>query len=460
MAVVAIIGAQWGDEGKGKIVDLLAEQARVVVRYQGGTNAGHTIVNQHGTFKMRLIPSGIFNPRIIAVIGNGVVVDPAALLGEMAELEARGIPTNRLLVSDRAHVLMPYHALLDQLEETNRAASGQSVGTTKRGIGPAYQDKVARIGIRVGDLVQEETLLSKLSFVLNMKNQLLTKVYGEQPLDLHHIYLQCVDYGHRLRKHILDTHLVIHRALDERHNILLEGAQGALLDIDYGTYPYVTSSSPTAGGACLGAGMPPNAIDNVVGVYKAYCTRVGEGPFPTELEGEQADYLRNQGGEGHREYGTITGRPRRVGWFDGVAARYVARLNGISGLVITRLDALDDMATIKVCTAYQINDTVVQYMPSDVASLLKAVPIYEELPGWQTPTSGVTEWKELPANARAYLNRLQVLIGARLDIVSVGPDRNQTIMINKPFDALPATVSRYVSALGDRSAEAKWGEDE
>lgn len=454
MSVIAVIGAQWGDEGKGKIVDLLAEQARVVVRYQGGTNAGHTIVNDLGTFKMRLIPSGIFNPKAICLIGNGVVVDPQALLAEMDELEQRGVSCSRLFISERAHVLMPYHALLDQLEEQQRSASGVGVGTTKRGIGPAYQDKAARIGVRVGDLVREEELLTRLSFVLNYKNQLLTRIYSSKPLSLHEIYLQMVDYGHRLRKHIIDTQLVLHRAIDERHNILLEGAQGALLDLDFGTYPYVTSSSPTAAGACLGSGIPPAALDNVVGVYKAYCTRVGEGPFPTEINGDAADYLRSQGGEGHQEFGTVTGRPRRVGWFDSVAARYAARLNGLGGMVITRLDALDTLPSLKICTGYRVNDAIIQHIPSDLAVLQQVEPIYEELPGWETSTAAARSIGDLPDAARAYVKRLSSLVGVRIDMISVGPAREQTIVLNRPFDALPNIVGKYVGAVGDRN----WGE--
>jgi adenylosuccinate synthase len=454
MSVIAVIGAQWGDEGKGKIVDLLSEQARVVVRYQGGTNAGHTIVNDRGSFKMRLIPSGIFNPKAVCVIGNGVVVDPGALLAEMDELEGRGVSCARLFISERAHVLMPYHVLLDQLEEQQRSEGGIGVGTTKRGIGPAYQDKAARIGIRVGDLVREEALLTRLSFVLNHKNQILTRLYDAQPLSLHQVYLQMVDYGHRLRKHIIDTQLVLQRAMDERHNILLEGAQGALLDLDFGTYPYVTSSSPTAAGACLGSGIPPSALDNVVGVYKAYCTRVGEGPFPTEIEGAAAEYLRSQGGEGHQEYGTITGRPRRVGWFDAVAARYAARLNGIGGIVITRLDALDTLPSLKICTGYRVNDAVIQHIPSDISVLQAVEPIYEELPGWQTSTSAARSLADLPEAARSYVKRLSALIGARIDMISVGPAREQTIVLNRPFDSLPTIVGKYVGAVGGRS----WGE--
>ena len=452
MTVIATLGCQWGDEGKGKIVDLLAEQARVVVRCNGGANAGHTIVNPAGTFKMHLIPSGIFHPRTICVIGNGVVVDPQALLDEMAMLTAANYDLTRLLISERAHVIMPYHKLLDELEEREKAATGgQAVGTTLRGIGPAYADKVARIGIRMGDLLHEETLLTKLSAVLAYKNRLLTRLYGAEPVSLHNTYLQLVDYGHQLRKHIIPIEPVMARALDERHNILLEGAQGALLDLDFGTYPYVTSSNPTAAGSCVGAALPPTALDGVLGVYKAYCSRVGEGPFPTELHDDEADFLRHQGGAGHEEFGTVTGRPRRVGWFDAVAGRYIARINGLSGLVITRLDALDQMAVIKVCTGYGVNDMMLRQMPADVATLEMVVPQYEEHPGWLEDTSQCKRWDDLPTNARKYLTRLRDLLGVPIDLVSVGPDRAQTIIMRPPFDSLTLIASRFVESVRDRA---------
>lgn len=451
MAVIATLGCQWGDEGKGKIVDMLAEQARVVVRANGGANAGHTIVNPAGTFKMRLIPSGIFHPRTVCLIGNGVVVDPAVLLEEMAMLSTAGYDLSRLLISERAHVIMPYHMVLDELEEREKAAQGGlAVGTTLRGIGPAYADKVARIGIRMGDLLNEEALLTKLSAVLSYKNRILTKLYGVDPVSLHNTYLQLVDYGHRLSGHIMSVELVVERALREKHNILLEGAQGAMLDLDYGTYPYVTSSNPTAAGLCLGAGLPPTALDGVLGVFKAYNTRVGEGPFPTEITGELADFLRRQGGAGHEEFGTVTGRPRRVGWFDSVAGRYAAQINGLTSLAITRLDALDQFESLKICTAYQINDMVMRNMPTDLSKLDMVQPQYEELPGWQTSTSGATQWDDLPPNARKYLTRLRELLGVRIDLISVGPDRAQTILLRQPFDSLPAIVSRFVDTVADR----------
>jgi adenylosuccinate synthase len=450
LPVVAIIGCQWGDEGKGKIVDLLAEQAGVVARCNGGPNAGHTIVNELGTFQLRLIPSGIFNAHAVSIIGNGVVVDPAVLLQEMDELVASGVDVSRLLISDRAHVIMPYHRLLDGLEDDARAQTHQgALGTTRRGVGPAYVDKTARTGIRMGDLLHEQTLLTKLSSVLPIKNELLTKLYGVEPLELHSVYLKLVEQGGRLRKHILPTELVISRALNEKRPVLLEGAQAALLDIDFGTYPYVTSSNPTAAGLCVGSGTPPNQLSSIVGVYKAYQTRVGAGPFPTEIDGDLATFLRDQGGAGHGEYGTVTGRPRRVGWFDSVAARYVAALNGLTGLAITRLDALDKFETIKVCTAYQVNDAHLNHLPADISILESVEPQYEEHPGWQADTSGARTWSDLPQNARSYLDRLSHLLQTPLDIVSVGPHREQTIMLRNPYKIVPQQVGQLLQSLGE-----------
>ncbi|MEO8287297.1 MAG: adenylosuccinate synthase [Chloroflexota bacterium] len=450
MPVVAVIGCQWGDEGKGKIVDLLSDQAGVVARCNGGTNAGHTIVNELGTFRQRLIPSGIFNPHAVSIIGNGVVIDPDVLLEEMAQLTAAGVDISRLLISDRAHVIMPYHKLLDGLEEDARSeTSAGNIGTTRRGVGPAYMDKTARIGIRMGDLVHEEMLLTKLSSVLPSKNALLERVYNTAPLELHGIYLKLVEQGQQLRKHILPTELVIARALAEKRNVLLEGAQAALLDVDFGTYPYVTSSNPTAAGLCVGSGTPPNQLSSIVGVYKAYQTRVGEGPFPTELHGEIADFLREQGGVGHGEYGTVTGRPRRVGWFDGVAARYVSQLNGLTGVALTRLDALDKFETIKICTAYRVHDAHLSHLPADLSIFDIVEPQFEEHPGWQTDTSGARVWADLPEQARNYIDRICQLIGTPLDLVSVGPHRDQTITLRNPYKVVPLQVGQLLQSLGN-----------
>jgi adenylosuccinate synthase len=427
MPVVAVIGAQWGDEGKGHIVDLLAERARLVVRYGGGNNAGHTVVNARGAFKLHVVPSGIFDSNTVNVIGSGVVIDPATLLKELADLQAQGISTAKLFISDRAHVVMPYHIQQDQLDETLRGDN--KIGTTGRGIGPAYADKMARIGIRMGDLIHEETLLSRLRQVLEVKNKLLTSLYNTPPLSLHEIYMRYLDFGRQLADYVTDTHPIIQRALDKDVPILLEGAQGILLDVDHGTYPYVTSSQPGAAGACHGAGIGPTRLNSVAGVFKAYTTRVGEGPFPTEVQGEAADVLR-QLGKPWAEVGTTTGRLRRVGWFDAVLARYAARINGIDTVAITKLDVLDTLARIKVCIGYRLHDTEIDYPPANIAIFGRVEPIYEELPGWQVPTSGVRQFDQLPSQARDYIARLCELIGARIGIVSIGPGREQVIEVN------------------------------
>ncbi|GAB4432696.1 MAG: adenylosuccinate synthase [Chloroflexi bacterium OHK40] len=430
MPVVALIGAQWGDEGKGHLIDLLASQARLVVRYGGGNNAGHTVVNHLGTFKLHLVPSGIFDPQTVNIIGAGVVIDPEVLLGELKELEARGVSTARLFISERAHVIMPYHVQLDQLQEQDRGEG--KIGTTGRGIGPAYADKMSRTGIRMADLLHEQTLLNRLRVVLEEKNRILTRLYGASPISLHDTYLRYLELGHQLGDHVTDTHAIVQRALEKDLPILLEGAQGALLDVDYGTYPYVTSSPPGAAGACQGAGIGPTRLNAVIGVAKAYATRVGAGPFPTEIDGPAADTLR-QIGTPWAEVGTTTGRLRRVGWFDAVMARYAAQLNGVDTLAITKLDVLDTLPTIKVCTGYRLNDAQLEYPPATVAVLEQVEPIYEELPGWMTPTTGVRRFHELPEAAQAYVARLCQLVGARLGLVSVGPGRDQVITVAEIF---------------------------
>jgi adenylosuccinate synthase len=430
MPVVAVIGAQWGDEGKGHIVDLLAERARLVIRYGGGNNAGHTVVNERGAFKLHVVPSGIFDPATVNVIGSGVVIDPAVLINELADLQAQGISIAKLFISERAHVVLPYHVLQDQYEETLRG--DYKIGTTGRGIGPAYADKMARTGIRLGDLLHEETLLSRLRQVLEFKNKLLTTLYNAPPLSLHETYLRYLGYGRQLADYATDTHPIVQRALEKDVPILLEGAQGALLDVDHGTYPYVTSSPPGAAGACQGAGIGPTAINSVVGVFKAYATRVGEGPFPTEVTGAAADVL-HQLGKPWAEVGTTTGRLRRVGWFDTVLARYAARVNGIDTMVITKLDVLDALAKIKVCTGYRLHETELAYPPSNIAVLGQVEPIYEELPGWQAPTSSVRRFEQLPAEAQSYIARLCELTGARIGMVSVGPGREQIIEVGQLF---------------------------
>lgn len=428
MPVVALIGAQWGDEGKGHLIDLLASRARLVIRYGGGNNAGHTVVNHLGTFKLHLVPSGIFDPAIVNVIGPGVVINPEVLISELKELESRGVATAKLFVSERAHVIMPYHVVLDQLQEEARGEG--KIGTTGRGIGPAYADKMSRSGIRMADLLHEETLLNRLRAVLEEKNRLLTRLYNAKPLSLHDTYLRYLDFGHQLAEHITNVHPIIHRALEKDLPVLLEGAQGALLDVDHGTYPYVTSSPPGAAGACQGAGIGPTRLSSVLGVLKAYTTRVGEGPFPTELNGPEAEVLR-QIGTPWAEVGTTTGRARRVGWFDAVIARYAAQINGIDTLAITKLDVLDTLKTVKICTAYRLHETRLDYAPATGAVLGQVEPIYEELPGWQTPTTAVRRFQDLPETAQAYVARICQLVGARLGIVSVGPGRDQTIMVGE-----------------------------
>ena len=430
MPVVAVIGAQWGDEGKGHIVDLLADQARLVVRYGGGNNAGHTVVNERGVFKLHVVPSGIFDPSTINVIGSGVVVDPAVLLKEIADLQAQGINTAKLFVSERAHVVMPYHIIQDQSDETLRGDA--KIGTTGRGIGPAYADKMARIGIRMGDLLHEETLLSRLRQVLEIKNKLLIQIYNQPPLSLHETYLRYIEYGRQLADQVLDVYPIVYHALDKDLPILLEGAQGVLLDVDHGTYPFVTSSPPGAAGACQGSGISPTRLNSVVGVYKAYATRVGEGPFPTEVQGEAADVLR-QLGTPWAEVGTTTGRLRRVGWFDAVLARYAAQINGIDTVAITKVDVLDTLEQIKVCVGYRLHDAELDYPPSNITTFGRVEPIYEDLPGWQKPTSGARRFDDLPDAAQSYVARLCELIGARLGIVSVGPGREQIIAVKDLF---------------------------
>ncbi len=426
MPVIALIGAQWGDEGKGHLVDLLAGKARLVVRYSGGNNAGHTVVNHLGTFKLHLVPSGIFDPATVNVIGPGVVVNPEVLLNEIRDLEARGVATAKLFVSERAHVIMPYHILLDQLQEEARGEG--RIGTTGRGIGPAFADKMSRSGIRMADLLHEETLLNRLRVVLDEKNRLLTKIYGAKPISLHDTYLRFLEFGRQLADHVTDVHPIINRAIDKDLPVLLEGAQGALLDVDHGTYPYVTSSPPGSAGACQGAGIGPTRLNAVIGVLKAYTTRVGEGPFPTEVHGPEADELR-QIGTPWAEVGTTTGRLRRVGWFDAVLARYAAQINGIDTIAITKLDVLDNLPTIKICVGYRLNETYLEYPPATVAVLERCEPIYEELPGWRVSTRNARHFHDLPEAAQSYVARICQLVGARLGLVSVGPSREQVIQV-------------------------------
>jgi len=423
MAVVAVIGAQWGDEGKGKIVDELAMRTDFVVRYQGGSNAGHRVVHEKGEFSFRLVPSGILYPNTICIIGNGVVVDPNGLIKEMEQLQKQGIDISRLYISERAHVVMPYHFLLDRLEEEARGED--KIDSTQRGIGPAYVDKAARAGIRMADLLDVDAFRAKLSTILQQKNRMITQIYGQPPLSLEEIHGEYFGYGQQLREHIADTQKMLHDALFDHKTILLEGAQGALLDIDFGTYPFVTSSSTMAANAAVGAGLPPRSIDRVLGVYKAYITRVGSGPMPTGLFDREGNEMRDRG----HEYGTNTGRERRCGWFDAVAGRFVAQINGLDAAVITKLDVLDTFPTIKICTAYNLRGQTIHSLPATLSDLAACEPIYEEVEGWQCDTSGIASYEDLPMAARAYLKRLEELLETPIAMISVSPQRGKTVQI-------------------------------
>jgi len=421
MPVIAVLGAQWGDEGKGKVVDMLAQQARMVVRFSGGDNAGHSVVNPHGEFKLHLIPSGIFNSGVACIIGNGVVINPEVLLGEMDKLNERGVDTSHLFISDRAHLIMPYHLLLDGLEE--EARGGKAIGTTRKGVGPAFADKAARLGIRAGDLLDEEALRERLRSIIDYKNTILTKVYGVKALSLDKVYAQYCQYGERLVPHIRETTIMLDEAVRRGDMVILEGAQGALLDPDFGTYPYTTSSSPLAAGACLGAGLGPTRLDRALGVYKAYCTRVGGGPMPTELHDETGELIRERA----HEYGTTTGRARRCGWLDTVAARYSSRINGLTGAVITRLDILDVLPSLKICVGYELDGKKIDYFPGSITALARCKPVYEELPGWQTDTTDIRTFEQLPEAARQYVLRVEELIACPVNLICVGPGREQAI---------------------------------
>ncbi|MBE9374739.1 adenylosuccinate synthase [Saccharopolyspora sp. HNM0983] len=423
MPAIVLIGAQWGDEGKGKATDLLGEQAQWVVRYQGGNNAGHTVVLPDGQdFALHLIPSGILTPGVTNVIGNGVVVDPAVLLEELSGLEERGVDTSRLLISADAHLIMPYHVAIDRV--TERYLGKKQIGTTGRGIGPCYQDKVARVGVRVQDLLDEKILRQKVEAALEYKNQLLVKVYNRRGLDAEEVVDTVLGQAERFRDRIADTKLLLSQALERRETILLEGSQGTLLDVDHGTYPFVTSSNPTSGGACAGSGIGPAGINAVIGILKAYTTRVGAGPFPTELTDEAGESLRSQGGE----FGVTTGRSRRTGWFDAVLARYATRVNGITDYFLTKLDVLSGLESIPICVGYDVDGERTDEMPMTQTGVHHAVPIYEEMPGWTEDLSGARTFKDLPANAQAYVQRIEELSKARVSAIGVGPGREQTIV--------------------------------
>ena len=421
MPATIVMGGQWGDEGKGKLTDALAAGADVVVRANGGANAGHTVKSDLGIFKLHLVPSGILSPRTDCVVGAGVVVDPEHLLDEMDELIARGISLARLSISERAHVVLPYHPILDRLEEADRLEA--SIGTTLRGNGPAYSDKVARRGIRMAELIDAEALRYRLAGELPRWNRILSGVYGADELRLTELFARLNEYGARLRPFVRRTEPFVADALEAGKRIVVECAQGAMLDVDYGTYPFVTSSATTAAGACQGAGVPPTSVDRVLGVFKAYSTRVGSGPLPTELEDATGQLIRERG----NEYGTTTGRARRTGWFDAVAGRYVARLNGVSDIALTLLDVLDVFETIQVCVAYDLDGEVIDTVPARPDELVRMRPIYERLEGWRTSTVDARSTKELPRQALEYVQFLEQRVGAPISLIGVGPDRGQLI---------------------------------
>lgn len=427
MANVIVIGAQWGDEGKGKITDLLSRSADVVVRYQGGVNAGHTIVVKGQTFKLHLIPSGILYPDTECIIGTGTVIDPKVLIAELDQLEQLGISAANLLISETAHVTMPYHRLIDQASEERRGS--HKIGTTGRGIGPTYADKSERTGIRMLDLMDPQGLREQIEWTINYKNVILEKLYNLPPLNPQEVVEEYLGYAERLRQYVVDTSLKIYDAIRRRRNILFEGAQGTLLDLDHGTYPFVTSSNPVAGGACVGTGLGPTMIDRVIGVAKAYTTRVGEGPFPTELDGEMGEILCARGAE----FGTTTGRKRRCGWFDAVIGRYAVRINGLDCLAITKLDVLDELDEINVCVAYEIDGERCDHFPSSSRRFTQCRPIYKTLSGWKVTTSGCRSWEDLPKQAQDYLKYLAELMEVPIAIVSLGASRDQTIILEDPI---------------------------
>ena len=422
MSVTALVGAQWGDEGKGKTIDILASQADMVVRAQGGSNAGHTVVADGITHKLRLIPSGILYPNTVCVVGNGTVIAPPVILKEMAQLKENGVSLKNLKIDARAHVILPYHIAIDTLSEKMRGAG--DIGTTKNGIGPCYMDKAERSGIRIIDLITPEVFKEKLFKNVENKNKLLKYVYGGEEMDAQAIYDEYCGYAEQLKPFVTDTSVLIYDAIKAGKNVLFEGAQGTLLDIDVGTYPFVTSSHPTAGGFCEGSGVGPTLIDNCLGVAKSYITRVGKGPFPTELNDEIGDRIRNVGGE----FGTVTGRPRRTGWFDAVIIRYAVRVNGLTSLAINKLDTLSGIETLKICVADKKNGEILKDFPVDISLLEGCEPVYEELPGWTEDLSKCHSFNEMPENAKNYIRFIEKQADCHVSMVGVGPDRTQNLM--------------------------------
>lgn len=423
MPNIVLVGAQWGDEGKGKIIDILSGKSDIIIRFQGGNNAGHTVVIDDEEFILHLIPSGILHKGKICVIGNGVVVDPEALLNEIDTLKKRGVAVDdSLLISDQVHIIFPYHRLLDELREKKKGKT--KIGTTKRGIGPCYADKASRCGIRLTELLNPEEFREKLKFNMDEKNAILSTLYGHKGFSLGEIYERYLKYGKKIEKYIQNIPLFLNRAIAKGKSLLFEGAQGTLLDIDHGTYPFVTSSNATAGGACIGSGISPIKIDKVIGVAKAYTTRVGEGPFPTEFELELMKRIREKG----KEFGATTGRPRRCGWLDAVILRHAVMINGLTELVLTKLDVLDDTDPIKVCVGYKCGDDVFKDFPSNMETLTKCKPIYEELPGWKEDTSSITKYRQLPVKARKYITYISRFLKKRITMISVGSERSQTLI--------------------------------
>lgn len=430
MSTLVVVGSQWGDEGKGKITDLLSEEADIIVRYQGGCNAGHTVVKGDKQFIFHLIPSGILHKGVKCLIGNGVVIDPGSLLEEIKELKNKGIEIKgKLFIDFKAHVVFPYHKILDEIKEEKRGKN--KIGTTGKGIGPAYIDKVARTGLRMIDLIDKKYLPKKLENNLNEKDTIFEKLYGLKisNQEKKNILEKYTEYGQLLKKYVIDVSLYLNQAINENKKILFEGAQGTLLDIDHGTFPYVTSSNPVAGGACIGTGVGPTKIDRVMGITKAYTTRVGRGPFPTEMKGELEEYTRQKGGE----FGATTGRPRRCGWFDAVLVNYAVRINGMDTMVLTKIDVLSDFDKVKICTSYKYNGEIIKEFPVNLEILENCIPIYEEMEGWKGDISQITKYEDLPQQLREYINRIEELVKTKVVIVSVGPKRSQTIIREKVF---------------------------
>lgn len=423
MSGTVVIGAQWGDEGKGKITDYLAENAQVVVRYQGGNNAGHTVEANGKQYKLHLIPSGILYNNTLNIIGDGVVIDPEALFEEIDYLKALGVHVQRLVISDRAHVIMPYHKVIDRLSEQKRGKS--DIGTTAKGIGPCYTDKFERSGIRVCDLLNRELFTQRVSDNIDLKNEIITKIYGGEPLDKAQIITTYLKFGEMMKPYVKDTTDILYGEIKKGSRILFEGAQGTLLDIDYGTYPYVTSSHPISGGVCVGAGVGPKDIDKIVGVCKAYTTRVGKGPFPTELFDATGNFIREKG----REYGTTTGRPRRCGWLDLIILKFATRLSSITDIAVTKIDTLAGIEKLKICVGYELDNKVIDYFPASLEELSRCKPVFEEFDGWDDSIRDAGTYEDLPDNAKRYIKRIEEFTGTKVSIVSVGPDRDQTIVM-------------------------------